>query len=97
MIVTPFHYLLLGAFLFVVGLTTVVVRRHPLVRLVGTQLALQAVNLVLAALTSWFQGWSGQVAFVVISGIAVVELAVGLSALLVQREKQAHSINHLPE
>jgi NADH-quinone oxidoreductase subunit K len=89
--ITPTHYLLLSTLLFSIGITIVVARRDPLVVLVGIELMLQAVNLALAALTSWFQDWGGQVAFLVVMTIAAVELAVGLGAVLAYRQHRADS------
>ena len=80
--IAPTHYLLLSALLFAIGAGVVVMRRHPLVVLMGVELMLHAVNLALVALTSWFQDWAGQVAVLAIMAIAAVELAVGLGVVL---------------
>jgi NADH-quinone oxidoreductase subunit K len=77
-VISPTHYLLVSAVLFTTGLVTVVVRRQALPQLIGIQVMLQATTLALAALTSWFQDWSGETAVFVLLTIAAVELAVGI-------------------
>jgi NADH-quinone oxidoreductase subunit K len=77
--ITPQHYLLLGSFLFIAGVVVVATRKQTTVVLMGMGLMLNAVNLMLVALTSWFQDWSGQVAALVIVTIAAVELTAGFS------------------
>lgn len=75
---TPHHYLLLSAALFAIGVAIVIVRRHPLVVLLGIQVALQAVNLAAAALTSKYQDWDGQVLVLVLTVVSAVEFSAGL-------------------
>jgi NADH-quinone oxidoreductase subunit K len=80
--IQPTHYLLLGVLLFTIGMVTTVARRHPMIVLLGIELMLQAVNVVLVALASWFQDWSGEIAVFVVLAIAALELAVGLGVAL---------------
>ena len=87
--IAPTHYLLLAVLLFVIGAVTAATRRHPLVVLIGIELMLQAANLALVALTSWFQDWTGQVAVLTVTAIAAVELAVGLGVVLACEARQA--------
>jgi NADH-quinone oxidoreductase subunit K len=86
--ITPTHYLLLSAFLFTMGLVVAIRRRQQLLVLLGIQLMLQAASLAMAALTSWFQDWSGEIAALSVIVIAAVELAAGLGAALVCRHRQ---------
>ena len=76
--ITPTHYLLVSVALFTVGLLTVVVRKETLLALIGIEMMLQAATLALAALTSWFQDWSGETAVFVVMTITAVELAIGV-------------------
>ena len=78
---TPQSYLLLSAALFVIGLATTIVRRRPIVQLLGIELALQAVNLAVGALTSRFQDWGGQILLFVLITLSAVELIVGLAVM----------------
>jgi NADH-quinone oxidoreductase subunit K len=73
---------MLGALLFAIGLLTTIVQRHRLVVLFGVELMLQAVTLALAALGTWFQDWSGEVAMLVVLTVAAVQFTVGLGAAL---------------
>jgi len=77
--ITPQHYLLLSSFLFATGVAVVVTRKQPTIVLMGLGLMLNAANLALAALTGWFQDWSGQVAALAVVTVTVVELAAGTS------------------
>jgi NADH-quinone oxidoreductase subunit K len=80
--ITPAHYLFLSVLLFTLGSAIVIARRYPLIVLIGIELMLQAVNLALVALASWFQDWGGQVTVFIVMTIAAVELTVGLGVLL---------------
>ena len=75
--ITPQHYLLLSLFLFATGITVIIVRKQPMIVLLGLGLMLNAATLALAALTRWFQDWSGQVAALLVITVTVVELAAG--------------------
>jgi NADH-quinone oxidoreductase subunit K len=80
--ITPMHLLFLSGALFAIGLLALIARKHPIIVLLGIEIVLQAVNLALAALASWFQEWGGEVALLVIAILAAVELAVGMGAAL---------------
>ena len=75
---TPHPYLLLGTVLLTLGLTVAIIRRHPIVVLLGIELAFQGINLVVGALTSRFQDWDGQVLAIALVTISGIEFAVGL-------------------
>lgn len=75
--ITPQHYLLLGSFLFATGIAVMIVRKQPTIMLMGFGLMLNAATLALAALTRWFQDWSGQVAALLVITVTVVEVAAG--------------------
>lgn len=77
--ITPQHYLLLGSFLFATGMAIVIVRKQPTIVLMGLGLMFNATTLALAALTRWFQDWSGQVAALLLVTVTVAELAAGIS------------------
>ena len=83
--ISPIHYLGLCIVLFGIGIVTVIVRRHPLVVILGVELALEAVSLSMVALTSWFQEWSGEIAVLVIIAISVVQFTTGLGGMLAYR------------
>ena len=80
---TPQNYLLLSATLFTIGIAVMAMRKHRLVKLLGFELMLHAVNLALSALTSRFQDWEGQVTTLAIITIAASELIIGLGVAAV--------------
>jgi NADH-quinone oxidoreductase subunit K len=83
---TPQHYLLLSVALFAIGIAVVATRKHRLVKLLGLELLLQAVNLALGALTSSFQDWDGRVAALALVSITAVELVIGLVVIATHRQ-----------
>ena len=87
---TPQAYLLLSITLFAIGIAIILIRKQPLIVLLGVELTLQAVNLALGALTSNFQDWAGQVTLFVLITIAVVELLAGLGLLLAREQRTQH-------
>lgn len=80
--IQPVTILIASGLLFAIGAAVLIVRKHPLIVLLGLELLLQAVNLALAALTLWFGDWNGQIAIVVIVAIAASELSVGIGAAI---------------
>lgn len=86
---TPHPYLLLGTVLFCLGLAVTIVRRHPIVVLLGIELAFQGINLVVGALTSRFQDWDGQVLAIVVITISGIEFVVGLGIASRLTEKRS--------
>jgi NADH-quinone oxidoreductase subunit K len=78
--ITPLHYLALSATLFALGLLVAAARRERLVALLGLELALQAANLAVAALTSHYQDWEGRFMLLTLIAISALELAGGLAA-----------------
>jgi len=74
--------LLLGAFLFVTGTLTVMIRRNTLVILMGVELMLNGVNLTFVTFSRVMRNIDGQVAAFFIITVAAAEAAVGLSILV---------------
>ena len=91
--ISPIHYLGLCIVLFGIGVVVVIVRRHPLIVLLGVELALEAVSLSMVALTSWFQEWSGEIAVLVVIAISVVQFTAGLGGALAYR----HTLSHITQ
>ena len=81
---TPQGYLLLSAVLFAIGLAVTIVRKHPLIVLLGIEVALQAVTLAAGALTSSYQDWGGQILTLLLVTVSAVEWVVGLAVFLAQ-------------
>ena len=88
------HYLLLSAFLFVLGMIGVLMRRNVIVILMSIELMLNAVNVTFIAFSHYSKAASvdGQVMVFFVMTIAAAEAAVGL-ALAVTIFKKFRQIN----
>jgi NADH-quinone oxidoreductase subunit K len=80
--ITPYHYLVLSAALFMTGLVGVLVRRNIIVVFMSIELMLNAVNINLAAFSYQLQDAAGQVFAIFIVAVAAAEAAVGLGIIL---------------
>ncbi|MFM2206498.1 MAG: hypothetical protein RL213_473 [Bacteroidota bacterium] len=75
------HYVLLSSMLFCIGVIGVLSRRNAIIILMCVELMLNAVNLLLAAFSSYHSDPSGQVFVFFIMAVAAAEVAVGLAIL----------------
>lgn len=75
------HYILLSSLLFSIGVIGVLFRRNAIVILMCVELMLNAVNLLLAAFSSYHLDPAGQVFVFFIMAVAAAEVAVGLAIL----------------
>ena len=80
--ITPYHYLVVSAALFAIGLVGVMVRRNIIIVLMSIELMLNAVNINLAAFAYQWQNAAGQVFAIFIVAVAAAEAAVGLGIIL---------------
>ena len=80
--ITPYHYLVLSAALFAIGLVGVMVRRNIIIIFMSIELILNAVNINLAAFAYQWQNAAGQVFAIFIVAVAAAEAAVGLGIIL---------------
>ena len=76
------HYLLLSAALFSIGVLGVLYRRNAIIVFMSIELMLNAVNLLLAAFSTYRSDGSGQVFVFFIMAVAAAEVAVGLAILM---------------
>ena len=94
--ITPLHYTLLSAALFMVGVIGVLVRRNIIIIFMSIELILNAVNINLVALADQFGNLSGQVFAIFIIAVAAAEAAVGLGILLAfYRNKETVNIDEM--
>jgi len=94
--ITPFHYLVLSAALFMIGVIGVMVRRNVIVIFMSIELMLNAVNINLAAFSHQLQNAVGQVFAVFVIAVAAAEAAVGLGIILAYyRNKETLNIDEL--
>lgn len=73
---------LLSAYLFCLGLLTLILRRNTIVMLMGIELMLNAVNLSFVTFSRELNQLTGQMQVFFIITIAAAESAVGLSILV---------------
>jgi len=75
-------FLILGAILFIIGATGVLVRRNPLVILICIELMLNAVNLTLITFSRQLQNLDGQLFALMSLTVAAAEAVIGLGILV---------------
>ena len=80
--ITPYHYLVLSAALFMIGVIGVMIRRNIIIVFMSIELMLNAVNINLAAFSQQWQNAVGQVFAIFVIAVAAAEAAVGLGILL---------------
>src|SRR5580765_5757273 len=75
------YYVLLSTLLFCIGVIGVLFRRNAIIIFMCIELMLNAVNLLLAAFSTYFADPAGQVFVFFIMAVAAAEVAVGLAIL----------------
>ena len=94
--VTPLHYSLLAAALFMIGVIGVLVRRNVIIIFMSIELILNAVNINLIALSHQLQDLAGQVFVVFVIAVAAAEAAVGLGIIIAfYRNKETVNIDEI--
>ncbi|MCD8552569.1 MULTISPECIES: NADH-quinone oxidoreductase subunit NuoK [Seleniivibrio] len=86
------HYLVLSAIIFSIGVAGVLIRRNLIVMFMSLELMLNAVNINLAAFSSYLQQMTGQIFIVFVMAVAAAEAAVGL-ALFISLFRNKQTIN----
>jgi NADH-quinone oxidoreductase subunit K len=82
MTVTIEHYLILSAFLFLVGVTGVLTRRNAIVVFMSIELMLNSANLTLVAFSSYHGNAIGHLFVFFVMTVAAAEAAVGLAIII---------------
>ena len=80
--ITPYHYLVLSAALFTIGMLGVMLRRNVIIIFMSIELMLNAVNINLVAFSQQWQNAVGQVFAIFVIAVAAAEAAVGLGIIL---------------
>jgi NADH-quinone oxidoreductase subunit K len=94
--ITPLHYVVLSAALFVIGIVGVMFRRNIIVILMSIELMLNAVNINFVAFSNLWQNAVGQVFVVFVVCVAAAEAAVGLGIILAfYRNKETINIDEM--
>ena len=90
------YYVWLSAALFTIGVFGVLVRRNAIVVLMCVELMLNAVNLLLAAFSTYLNDTQGQIMVFFIMVVAAAEAAVGLGILvMIYRNTKSTDISFL--
>jgi len=79
------HFLALAAVLFLIGMTTVLIRRNALIILMGVELMLNAANMTLLTFSRMWGGTEAMSAHtfaLIVIGVAAAEASVGLAILV---------------
>jgi NADH-quinone oxidoreductase subunit K len=94
--ITPTHYMLLSAGLFIIGVIGVMVRRNLIIIFMSIELMLNAVNINLVAFSSQLHDAIGQVFAIFVIAVAAAEAAVGLGIILAfYRNKETVNIDEM--
>jgi len=76
------YYLVLSAFMFVVGVAGVLIRRNAIVVFMCIELMLNSANLSLVAFSSYLGNPVGQIFVFFVMTVAAAEAAVGLAIII---------------
>jgi NADH-quinone oxidoreductase subunit K len=94
--ITPAHYTVLSAALFVIGMVGVLVRRNIIVIFMSIELMLNAVNINLVAYSNQLHNAVGQVFAIFVICVAAAEAAIGLGIILAfYRNKETVNIDEM--
>ena len=94
--ITPAHYTILSAALFMIGVMGVLLRRNIIIIFMSIELILNAVNINLVAHSYQLQNLVGQVFVVFVIAVAAAEAAVGLGIILAfYRNKETVNIDEM--
>ncbi|WP_337865280.1 NADH-quinone oxidoreductase subunit NuoK [Ignavibacterium sp.] len=82
MTITIEYYLILSAFMFLVGVAGVLTRRNAIVVFMSIELMLNSANLTLIAFASFMGSSVGQLFVFFVMTVAAAEAAVGLAIII---------------
>lgn len=80
--VTLYHYLILSALLFSIGVAGLIIRRNILVIFMSVELLLNSANLLFIAFSRYRNILDGQIAAFFVIAVAAAEAAVGLAIVI---------------
>jgi NADH-quinone oxidoreductase subunit K len=94
--ISPTHYVVLSAALFMIGVFGVLTRRNIIVIFMSIELILNAVNINLLAFSQQWGNSAGQVFAIFVIAVAVAEAAVGLGIIVAfYRNKETINIDEM--
>ena len=76
------YYLILSAFMFVVGVTGVLIKRNAIIVFMSIELMLNSANLTMITFASYMGSTVGQLFVFFVMTVAAAEAAVGLAIII---------------
>ena len=90
------YYLILSAFMFIIGVTGVLIRRNAIIVFMSVELMLNSANLTLVAFSSYMGNSIGQLFVFFVMTVAAAEAAVGLAIIIAMfRNKMTLNIDEI--
>ncbi|QCI23718.1 NADH-quinone oxidoreductase subunit NuoK [Buchnera aphidicola (Macrosiphoniella sanborni)] len=96
--ISLFHGLFLSLILFVLGLTSLIIRRNILFILISLEIMINAVGLALIVVGSYWKQVDGQIMYIFTITLAAAEASIALAFLLqLYRQKKTLNVDILNE
>ncbi len=76
------YYLILSAFMFLVGVTGVLIRRNAIIVFMSVEMMLNSANLTFVTFSSYLGNSIGQIFVFFVMTVAAAEAAVGLAIII---------------
>ncbi len=76
------YFLILSAFMFVVGIAGVLTRRNAIIVFMSVELMLNSANLTMVAFSSYLGSSVGQLFVFFVMAVAAAEAAIGLAIII---------------
>lgn len=76
------YYLILSAFMFIVGVTGVLIKRNAIIVFMSIELMLNAANLTMITFASYMGSSVGQLFVFFVMTVAAAEAAIGLAIII---------------
>jgi len=90
------YYLVLSAFMFIVGVIGVLVKRNAIMVFMSIELMLNSANLTMVAFSSFLGNSVGQLFVFFVMTVAAAEAAIGLAIIIaIFRNKQTLNIDEI--
>lgn len=90
------YYLLLSAFMFIVGVVGVLTRRNAIIVFMSIELMLNSANLTMVAYSSFLGNSVGQLFVFFVMTVAAAEAAIGLAIIIAMfRNKKTLNIDKI--
>ena len=83
------YYLVLSAFMFIVGVVGVLTRRNAIVVFMSIELMLNSANLTMVAFSSYLGNSIGQLFVFFVMTVAAAEAAIGLAIIIAMFRNKA--------